>query len=116
MGAIDKFRAVCGDMAIRSVHHNVARLDAARAFLKSENWPPNGDVMDFGATMKGRTGGLESNGPEAGNRRKFLATAAAAGAAGAGRIVRSTRTTELVRDRRNIERQTPTLVAHGPGK
>ena len=73
-------------------------------------------VMDFGATMKGRTGGLESNGPEAGNRRKFLATAAAAGAAGAGRIVRSTRTTELVRDRRNIERQTPTLVAHGPGK
>ena len=53
--------------------------------------------MDFGATMKGRTGGLESNGPEAGNRRKFLATAAAAGAAGAGRIVRSTRTTELVR-------------------
>jgi hypothetical protein len=48
--------------------------------------------MDFGATMKGRTGGLESNGPEAGNRRKFLATAAAAGAAGAGRIVRSTRT------------------------
>ena len=50
--------------------------------------------MDFGATMKGRTGGLESNGPEAGNRRKFLATAAAAGAAGAGRIVRSTRTTE----------------------
>ena len=40
--------------------------------------------MDFGATMKGRTGGLESNGPEAGNRRKFLATAAAAGAAGAG--------------------------------
>jgi hypothetical protein len=34
--------------------------------------------MDFGATMKGRTGGLESNGPEAGNRRKFLATAAAA--------------------------------------
>ena len=50
--------------------------------------------MDFGATMKGRTGGLESNGPEAGNRRKFLATAAAAGA---GRIVRSTRTTELVR-------------------
>ena len=76
MGAIDKFRAVFGDMAIRSVHHNVARLDAARAFLKSENWPPN-DVMDF---------------------------------------VRSTRTTELVRDRRNIERQTPTLVAHGPGK
>ena len=44
--------------------------------------------MDFGATMKGRTGGLESNGLEAGNRRKFLATAAAAGAA--GRIVRST--------------------------
>jgi hypothetical protein len=41
MGAIDKFRAVFGDMAIRSVHHNVARLDAARAFLKSENWPPN---------------------------------------------------------------------------
>ena len=30
MGAIDKFRAVFGDMDIRSVHHNVARLDAAR--------------------------------------------------------------------------------------
>ena len=41
MGAIDKFRAVFGDMAIRSVHHNVARLDAARASLKSEDRPPN---------------------------------------------------------------------------
>jgi hypothetical protein len=41
MGAIDKFRAVFGDMAIRSVHHNVARLDSARAFLKSEDLPPN---------------------------------------------------------------------------
>jgi len=41
MGTIDKFRAVFGDMAIRSVHHNVARLDAARSSLKSEVWPPN---------------------------------------------------------------------------
>jgi hypothetical protein len=41
MGTFDKFRAAFGDMAIRSVHDNVARLDAARAFLKSEDWPPN---------------------------------------------------------------------------
>jgi FHA domain len=41
MGTIDKFRAVFADMAIRSVHHNVPRLDWARAFLKSEDWPPN---------------------------------------------------------------------------
>jgi hypothetical protein len=41
MGTIDKFRAAFGDMAIRSVHHNVARLDWACAFLKSEDWPPN---------------------------------------------------------------------------
>jgi hypothetical protein len=41
MSTIDKFRAVFGDMAIQSVHHNVARLDAARAILKSEHWPPN---------------------------------------------------------------------------
>jgi hypothetical protein len=33
MGTIDKFRAVFGDMAFRSVHHDVARLDAARAPL-----------------------------------------------------------------------------------
>jgi hypothetical protein len=25
----------------RSVHHNVARLDAARAIDKSKDWPPN---------------------------------------------------------------------------
>jgi hypothetical protein len=37
MSTIAKFRAAFGDMAIRSVHHNVARLDAARAFLKSED-------------------------------------------------------------------------------
>jgi len=41
MSTIAKFRAAFGDMAIRSVHHNVASLDAARAFLKSEDWPPN---------------------------------------------------------------------------
>jgi hypothetical protein len=41
MGTFDKFRAVFADMAIRPVHHNVASLDAARAFLKSEDWPPN---------------------------------------------------------------------------
>jgi hypothetical protein len=41
MGTIDKFRAIFADMAIRSVHHNVASLDAARAFLKSEDRPPN---------------------------------------------------------------------------
>jgi CubicO group peptidase (beta-lactamase class C family) len=35
------FRAVFGDMAIRSVHHNVARLHEARAFVKSEDWPSN---------------------------------------------------------------------------
>jgi hypothetical protein len=41
MGTFDKFRAAFGEMDIRSVHHNVARLDPARAFLKSEDWPPN---------------------------------------------------------------------------
>jgi hypothetical protein len=40
MSTIAKFRAAFGDMAIRSVHRNVARLDAARAFLNSEDWPP----------------------------------------------------------------------------
>jgi hypothetical protein len=40
MSTIDKFRDV-GDLAIRSVHHNVARLDAARGILKSEDWAPN---------------------------------------------------------------------------
>ena len=32
MGTFDEFRAAFGDMAIRSVHHIVARLDWARAF------------------------------------------------------------------------------------
>ena len=41
MRTFDKFRVVFGDMDIRSVHHNVASLEAARAFLKSEDWPPN---------------------------------------------------------------------------
>jgi hypothetical protein len=41
VGTIDKFRAVFADMAIRSVHHNVARLDAARASLNWEDWRPN---------------------------------------------------------------------------
>jgi hypothetical protein len=41
MGTFDKFRAVFADMAIRPVHHNVASHDAARDFLKSEDWPPN---------------------------------------------------------------------------
>jgi hypothetical protein len=41
MGTFDKFRAAFGEMDTRSVHHNVARLDAARAFLKSEDWPPS---------------------------------------------------------------------------
>ncbi len=41
MSTIDKLRAVFGDMAVRSIHHNVARLDAARAIIKSEDWPPN---------------------------------------------------------------------------
>ena len=49
MGAIDKFRAVFGDMDIRSVHHNVARLDSARAFLKSEDLPPERRVDRRGA-------------------------------------------------------------------
>jgi hypothetical protein len=35
MSTIVKFSAAFGDMAIRSVHHNVARRAAARAFLKS---------------------------------------------------------------------------------
>ena len=69
MGTMDKFRAVFGDMAIRSVHHNVARLDAARPFLKSEDWPPNiVSIAEARAqplkrrrhpTMKGRTGGVD---------------------------------------------------------
>jgi hypothetical protein len=38
LGTIDKFGAVFADMAIRSVpNHNVASLDAARAYLKSED-------------------------------------------------------------------------------
>jgi hypothetical protein len=41
MGTFDKFGAAFGDMDIRSVHHNVARLEWARAFLQSEDWPPN---------------------------------------------------------------------------
>jgi hypothetical protein len=41
VGTMDKFRGVLGDMDIRSVHHNVASLDAARTLLKSEDWPPN---------------------------------------------------------------------------
>jgi hypothetical protein len=41
MATIGKFGAVFGDIAIRSVHHNVARLDGARAILKSEDWPSN---------------------------------------------------------------------------
>jgi hypothetical protein len=69
MSTIDKFRAAFGDMDIRSVHHDVARLDAARAFLKSEDWPPN--VVSITepraqrlkrrrhATMRRRTGGLD---------------------------------------------------------
>jgi hypothetical protein len=41
MSTVDKFRDAFGDLAIRSVHHDVAKLDAARAILKSEHWPPN---------------------------------------------------------------------------
>jgi hypothetical protein len=42
MSTIDKFRDAFGSIdTTRSVHHNVARLDAARAILKSEHWPPN---------------------------------------------------------------------------
>jgi hypothetical protein len=41
MGTFDELRAAFGDMAIRSVHHNVGRLDWARAFRKSQDWPPN---------------------------------------------------------------------------
>jgi hypothetical protein len=51
LGAIE-FRADFGDMDIRSVHHNVAKLDAARAFLKSEDWPLN--VMSI--ARRGRSG------------------------------------------------------------
>jgi hypothetical protein len=72
MGTFDKFRGAFGEVDIRSVHHNVARLDAARAFLKSEDWPPN--VVSIAEAraqrlkrqrhglrgkMKGRIGGLD---------------------------------------------------------
>ena len=64
MGTFDKFRAVFADMAIRSVHHNVASLDAARAFLKSEDWPPN--VVSIAEAraqrLKRRRHGLRGNG------------------------------------------------------
>jgi hypothetical protein len=42
MSTIDKFRDAFGNIAtLRSVHHNMARLDAARAIHKSKDWPPN---------------------------------------------------------------------------
>jgi hypothetical protein len=41
LSTIDNFRAAFGSIASRSVHHNVAKLDAARAIVKSEDWPPN---------------------------------------------------------------------------
>jgi hypothetical protein len=63
MSTIAKFRAVFGDMDIRSVHHNVARLDWARAFLKSEDWHPN--VMSIAEAraqrLKRRRHGLRGN-------------------------------------------------------
>ena len=64
MGTFEKFRAVLADMAIRSVHHNVARLDWARAFRKSEDWPPN--VVSIAEAraqrLKRRRHGLWGNG------------------------------------------------------
>ena len=62
MGAFDKFRAVFADMAIRSVRHNVARLDAARSSLKSEDWPPNVvSIAQARAQRLRRRNGLRGN-------------------------------------------------------
>ena len=64
MSTIDKFRAAFGNIAIRSVHQNVARLDAARAVFKSEDWPPNvvsypsGDGRLVGSEVSGEVLGL----------------------------------------------------------
>ena len=64
MGTFDELRAAFGDIAIRSVHHNVARLDWARAFRKSEDWPPN--VVSIAEAraqrLKRRSHGLRGNG------------------------------------------------------
>jgi hypothetical protein len=64
MGTIDTFRAAFGGMTIRSVHHNVARLHGARAFLKSEDWLSN--VVSIAEAraqrLKGRSHGLRGDG------------------------------------------------------
>jgi hypothetical protein len=76
VGTIDKFRAVFADMAIRSVYHNVARLDAARAPValmlqwrqdRPNNRPPTR------ATAISEMGHLPRFRPLASCRRRLLA-------------------------------------------
>jgi hypothetical protein len=58
-----------GDAAIRSVHHDVARLDAERAVHKSEDWPSN--VLSIAkARARRRTERQGRSGDDQGKRRE----------------------------------------------
>jgi hypothetical protein len=65
MNNIDKFRDTFGIATLRSVHHNVARLDAARAIHKSEDWPSN--VVSI-AEARARRRGLSGDDYEKGRQ------------------------------------------------
>ena len=66
MGTIDKSRALFGDMAFRSVYHDVARLDAARAPSNRRLGPPNvASIAEARARqLKRRRHGLRGNDEE----------------------------------------------------